>query len=220
MGNLFEVRNDSGKISVTDNTPCVYFIEKRKISSYDDRYDIASNHIDLDYRNVSGRIYYLGFDVNQLSNGSFCIDTSVTSGLHNFATISIYGDYNRVKDVDLYFFGIKKKTTASNAGLELYDEDGYVLFTSRSGTKYPKVLMASTATTSTFTISANPQIFVVNGWDVLGGSSWSRRRLPWITKSGTSVTVKKDYAGGNFPWVGNQNLYLYSWMVVSLQTVQ
>lgn len=223
MSNLFEVINDNGKISITDQTPCVYVIAKRKIGSYDKVNGTDKDH-HLTFENLGGLVYYIGFDLNQLPNGTICIDTRGSTGLNSFSYVQVYGNLDSVKNVDLYFFGIKKKTSSSLAGMELYDEDDYVLFTSRSGTQYPKVLRASSGGTATFSITTNPAIFVVVGWDVLatptpnqslGGSS---RKLPWITKSGTSITAKKDYAGKWWPKLERTEL-MYNWMLVSLQTV-
>ena len=43
MSSIFEVFNDNGKLSITDETPCVYVIAKRKIGSYDEKYEISSD---------------------------------------------------------------------------------------------------------------------------------------------------------------------------------
>ncbi len=225
MGSVFEVFNDNGKLSVTDETPCVYVIAKRKIGSYDDISAIATvtyKDYQLTYRNLGGRVYYVGFDLNQLPDGNICIDTRVSSGVGTSSStnIYIYGEPESVSNVDLYFFGVKKKTEEGLAGMELYDKDGYVLFTSRSGTQYPKVLRASTEDSVSFPIPSNPAVLVVVGWDVIDEGSWgSRRHLPWITKNGTSITVNKQYAGEWWPST-HRSEYLYNWFLLSLQRVE
>lgn len=220
MSSVFEVFNDNGKISITDGTPCVYVIAKRKIGAYDSIQEISSDDHNLTFSNLGGRVYFIGYDLNQLPNGNICIDTRGATGIRNFAHVQVYGNLDSVRDVDLYFFGIKQKTDDAFVGLELYDSDGYVLFTSRTGTQYPKVLKASSDNSVSFSITTDPAIFVVVGWDVInGGNDGSSRRLPWINKNGTYITVKKDYAGRWWPSV-HRSEYLYNWLLATLQIVE
>lgn len=226
MSSVFELYSNN-KLSVSDEIPCLYVIEKRKIGNYDTLYSSSDNYTHVLYRIPDSKVYLVGFDLNQLSNGeSYMIDTHEADGKNPFAYVSVYGKFDRVKNVDLYFFGIKKMTTASLAGMELYGDDGYVLFTSRKGTRYPKVLKASTASTDSFTITTNPAIFIVNSDDVvadkdtpsrIGGGS--ERRLPLIAKNGSSVTVTKQLTN-RFHGSYVNTLNMYSWMLVTLKTVE
>lgn len=220
MSSVFEVFNDNGKLSITDETPCVYVIAKRKIGSYDEKYEISSDDYSLTYRNLGGKVYYVGFELDQLPDGNICIDTHGANGKNTYTTIAVYGNLDSIRNVDLYFFGIKKKVDGSFAGIELYDKEDYVLFTSRSGIQYPKVLKAGSADSVSFSITTNPSILVVVGWDVIdGGSKGSSRRLPWVTKTGTSITVTKNYAGSWWPSTYRSE-YLYNWLLLNLQTVK
>lgn len=227
MSSVFEVFNDEGKLSITDETPCVYVIAKRKIGAYDSIQEISGTDHNLTFSNLGGKVYFIGFDLNQLPNGTICIDTRGATGLHNFAYVQVYGNLDSVRNVDLYFFGIRQKTDDSLAGMELYDKDGYVLFTSRPGTQYPKVLRASSDDSVSFLVTTDPEVFVVVGWDVLADgvgrsnplSGGSSRRLPWVTKNGTSITVNKDYAGNYWPSL-KRSEYLYNWLLLMLQTVE
>lgn len=222
---MFEIKNNNNKLIVNETIPCMQLLKTCKISAYDDWGSSSyKDNIRLTYKNIGGLVYFAGFNLNDLSDGKYCISTRPQGSPSESAfSINIYypqNGYERVKNVSLYFFGAKDATLSTHhTGLEIYDSRSkHILFTSKSGTKYLDVKNFSTAKSATITLSSNPTIFCNMGYHANKQNSKYYCYYPFVTKSGNTVTVSHENAVGAL-FYSDYNFDTFSWMLADTYTV-
>ena len=226
MSKLFEVKNDNKKIVISDDVPNLQVVYKSKLNSMplQREKDFYGQYTQFIASDIDAFVYIVGIDVSELPDGTYCFDGHETNGSTSIAlNVFLPSKATSAVNPTVYGFGEPTKPTEHMTGIEIYDTiSNWVVFTSKSGTQYPKVVKMSSETTDSFTIKKSPTIFANTGWVVgIDGPSPRKeyRASPKITKKGNTVTVQKYVTGDGYLSLSG-GYDAYNWLVFELLTIK